>query len=114
MIPPLLHIIFLSFLLVMLWGWPPYPGWEKYDPVSLGREKGMGAGLRFDCWVGDLLAVLHCATFMTAFKSPSIASWLELLALPKDVGLTWHGAYTFLAVAIDDHFLLSTLTDVLQ
>ena len=26
----------------------------------------------------------------------------------------WHDAYIFLAVAIDDHFLLSTLTDVLR
>lgn len=82
MIPPLLHIIFFFFTRDAL-GMAPYPGWQKYDPVSLGREKGMGAGLRFDCWVGDLSAVLHCATFMTAFKSSSIASWLELLALPR-------------------------------
>ena len=37
-----------------------------------------------------------------------------MLSITKDVDLMWHDAYIFLAVAIDDHFLLSTLTDVLQ
>ena len=82
MIPPLLHIILFFFTRDAL-GMAPYPGWEKYDPVYFMREKEIGAGLRFDCWVGDLLTVLYCANFMTAFKSPSIASWLKLLALPR-------------------------------
>ena len=37
---------------------------------------------------------------------------VETLSTIKDVGLTWHDAYTFLAVAIDGRFLLSTLTVV--
>ena len=81
MIPPLLHIIFFFFTHDAL-GMAPYPGWEKYDPIYFRREKEIDAGLWFDCWVGGLLIVLYCTNFMTAFKSPSIASWLKRLALP--------------------------------
>lgn len=77
MIPPLLHIIFSS-LLVMLWDGSLTSRLGEILSSFFGERVVMGAGLRFDCWVEIFLAVLHCATFMTAFKSPSIASWLEL------------------------------------
>ena len=94
MIPPL-NIIFFFFTrdaFGITWeavglAWPsrmaPYPGWEKYDPIYFRREKEIDAGLWFDCWDGGLLIVLYCTNFMTAFKSPSIASWLKRLALPR-------------------------------